>query len=365
MAALPTMLNPNIVNERISRLRVINTTLQNAFGMQAGGSGVRKVPARSGSYDVFNDTRAVATASVPGTTANTIALNPVSNVGYRIPRAAEKVHILMEEINQLRALGGPTDQVDQLGETYIMDQEKVFKQRFVNLREFQVSAMLRGSYTYTQSGDQLIHTYSGGGITVDYQIPSGNKTQLNMLAGGDIIGTAWDNEAAPIVRDLFAVNAAFNQLVGLGLTDIWCTSVVWGFVITNTEVQALAGSVQSPVLSFDRDEEKQAFTARLVAAPWVNWHITDETLSVNGTTTKVIADTAAVFTTPIDSGICQFYECPEPVMDPVTQAMRNVWGEYYYHKLVDDPVSYEFHGRFNGLPILKVPAAIAYGTVDF
>jgi hypothetical protein len=58
-------------------------------------------------------------------------------------------------------------------------------------------------------------------------------------------------------------------------------------------------------------------------------------------------------------------ECAEPVVDPVTNQESNQFGEYYYHKLIDDPVSYEFHGRFNGLPALKIPAAIAYGTVTF
>jgi hypothetical protein len=366
MASLPRMLHPAIVNERISRLRVINKTLQSAFGMTAGGGNVRQIPSRRGSYDVFDDTRNVANASLPGTTSNTIARNPVGNVPFTIPRAAEKLPLLMEEINQLRSLGGPTGEVDQLGETYIMDQERVFKQRYTNLREFQLSALLRGSYTYTQSGNELVHTYTGGSITVNYQIPTGNLSQLNMTTtGGNILGVAWDDPAAPIVRDLLAINSAFNQIVGLGLTDVWCTSVVWGMVITNTEVQNLAGAVNDPVMEMSRDMEKQTFTARLKSAPWVTWHIIDNGLNVNGTFGKLIPDTHAVFHVPIDSSIAQYYECPEPVVDPVTNQQKNVWGEYYYHKLQDDPVSYEFHGRFNGLPILKVPAAIAYGEVDF
>lgn len=364
MAILPRILHPEVVNERISRLRVINTTLQDFWGMTAGGPNRRVSPSRRGSYDVFNDTREVATAVLPAGHAHTVARQAVGNVSYVIPRSAEKMPLLMEELNQLRAIGGPTDTVDELGEQYIFDQERVFKQRYTNLREFQISAMMRGSYTYTQTGDELIHAYSGGSITIDYQIPSGNKNQLNMT-GSTIIGTAWDNAASPIVRDLFAINAAFNELVGRGLTDVWVTSVVWGFIITNTEVQNLAGSVNDPVQSFARDTEKEEFTAILRGAPWVTFHITDNGLNLNGTFTKLVGDTDAVFTTRPGPELAVFYECPEPVVDPVSNQQRNVVGEHFYHKIIDDPVSYEFHGRFNGLPVLFIPAAIAYGTVDF
>jgi len=365
MAVLPRILHPSIVNERISRLKVTNTILQDAFGMRSGGPNVRQTPSRRGSYDVFNDTREVATAVLPGGHAQTIARNPVGNVPFTVPRSAEKLPLLMEELNQLRAIGGPVDGVDSLGERYIMDQERVFKQRNTNLREFQISAMLRGSYTWTRAGTSFTHAYSGGTTTVNYQIPAANKTQLNMTGGGSILGTAWDNSAAPIVRDLLAINSAFNQVVGQGLTDIWCSSVVWGFVITNTEVQNLAGSASSPVESFQRDTDKQTFTAVIRGAPWVTWHVTDNGLNLTGTFTKLIADTDAVFLTPMDSSVAAYYECPEPVVDPVTNQQSNQFGEYYYHKLIDDPVSYEFHGRHNGLPVLFVPSAIAYGTVDF
>lgn len=366
MPVLPTFLHPQMVMARISRLIVINTTLQDRFGTGAGGSNVRKTPSRSGSYDVFDDTREVATATVPGAPAVHIARQPVGNVPFRIPRSAEKLPIPKETVNQIRPVGGQVNEIDELGRQYIQDQEQIVRQRNTNLREFQTSAMLRGSYTFTQSGvDMFTHAYSGGSITVDYQIPAGNKSQLDMTGDGDIIGTAWDNSAAPIVRDLLAINAAFIENVGIGLHDVFVTSVMWGHIVVNAEVQSLAGSTNDPVLEFKRDEVKQEFTAVLRGAPWVTFHIVDNGLNLSGTFTKLIADTAGVFTTGIDSRVVQFWECPEPVMNPVTQAESNEYGEYYYHKLLDDPVSYEFHSRYNGLPVLLIPAAICYATLDF
>lgn len=365
MAILPQILQPVVVNDRIKRIKVINDTFQRALGMQAGGSAVKKSPSRRGSYDIYNDTREVGGATMPGVEATTRARFPVGQVNFSVPRHAEKIPMPMEEINQYRPIGGPANVLDELGETYILAQEQNQHQLVTNLREFQVVAMLRGSYTWSKSGTAFNHSFSGGEVTIDFQIPAGNKSQLDMLGAGDIIGTAWDNAAAPIVRDIFQINQAFIELVGTGLTDIWVNSTVWGYIITNTEVQNLAGSAANPVASIVRNEETQDFTATLVALPWVTFHINDNVLTVNGTNTRLIPDTAAIFTVRMDSFVAEFMEVPEPVVDPVSMKMSQAYGEYFYYKILDDPVVYELHSRYNGLPMLKVPKGIAFATVDF
>lgn len=364
--ALPTLLQPSNVNERISRLRVINDTLQTRFGMQKGGANVRQSPTgRRGSYDVFNDTREVATARLPGATSATIARNPRGNVPFTIPRIAEKKPLLLEELSNLRPLGGPTNQIDERGKLFIADEEAICKQRITNAREFQVAAMLRGSYTYAISGDDLIHGFSGGDITINYQIPSGNKSQLNMLGAGDIIGTSWANAAAPIITDLFQIQAAFSQLTGRGLKDVYMTSVGWANVLANTQVQAQAGTVNQVFEFITKDDETEEFTAKLKAAPWITFHITDNGLNLNGTFTKLIPDTAAVFVTSITPQVVSYYECGEPVVAEFLRIEAYAQGEYYYYDLKGDPACYLLFALFNGLPVLKIPASIAFGTVVF
>lgn len=364
--ALPTILQPLVVNERVNRLKVVNDTFQRAFGMQKGGAAVRSQPIRRGMYDIFDSTRQIASGNHPGTEAKTIARFPVGSVPYVIPRTAEKMPIPIEELNQLRQLGQSGHVIDVGGEQYLMDQETNMKQTLTNLREFQIAAMLRGSYTWTPAGsDGFNHTFSGGSITINFLIPAGNLTQLNMLGGGDIIGTTWSNAAAPIIRDLFQINQAFSALTGLGLTDVWVNSTVWGHVITNTEVQNLGGSVSNPVKSLVRDEDRNEFVGILEAAPWVTWHITDIGLDVAGTFTRLLADTQATFTCRITPEIMKYFECPEPVVNPTNNKMTLESGEYYYYKMIDDPVVVELHTRFNGLPVLQIPKAIATGTVVF
>src|SRR5690606_14923612 len=111
-------------------------------------------------------------ATAPGVEATTRARFPVGTVNFNIPRHAEKIPLPLEELNQLRPLGGPVSKLDELGETYILAQEQNQKRLVTSLREFQCAALLRGSYTWTRSGNTMQHTFSGGEVTVNFQIPA-------------------------------------------------------------------------------------------------------------------------------------------------------------------------------------------------
>ena len=358
-------MQPYAVNARVSRLKVINDTFQKATGMGFGGQNVKLSPTgRRGVYDVFNETREVPTMRLPNASAATIARQRVGTVAYNLPRWAEKMPLLLDDLANLRPIGGPVDQLDDAGERYIADQERILKQRFTNGREFQIASMMRGSYTFTTSGDDMTQAFTGGTYTVDYQMPSGNKNQLNMVGGGDIIGTTWSNTAAPLIRDCLAVNSGFIENTGRGLTDIYCTSVVWGHVITNQEVQSLAGSVNTPFKQWSKDDD-ETMVGMLVGLPGIYWHINDNGISLAGTFTKLIPDTAAVFTTKLTPEIAAYYECMETVVDWVGRPPTPRKGAYFWAVPEKDPARYDLHALHNGLPETYIPAAIAFGTVVF
>ena len=110
-----------------------------------------------------------------------------------------------------------------------------------------------------------------------------------MLAAGNIIGTSWDNIAAPIVQDCIDVDVAYAQLTGYPMTDIWCNGVLWKSIITNTEVRNLAGSSNQPFAEFSRDPETgmdgvpgNQYIGVLRGLPTVRWHIYNHGLSLGG-----------------------------------------------------------------------------------
>lgn len=367
MPALTDLMNPVAVNLRVSRLRVINDTFQKALGFQFGGPNVQKAPGGMdrGMYDVFNETREVPGARSHDSHAATIAPQKTGSVGYVIPRSAEKMPLLLRQLTQIRAIGGPGGEVDKGGEKYIALQEKILKQRMVNLREFQTAAMMRGSYTFSQSGDNLVHAFSGGTHTVNYQIPSTNKSQLDMLGAGSIIGTSWANNAAPIITNLLMIDKAFTQLTGRGLAHIYCNSTIWNHVLNNQQVQNLAGAVNNPVKEYRRDDNTQEFTATINGMPFFTFHVSNNGVSLAGTFTLLIPDTMAIFTVEMGPEIAAYYECDEYVVDYVGRAPQPRQGAYFWAVAEKDPARYDLHSIHNGLPVVFIPSAMAPGTVVF
>ncbi len=378
--AIPQLLNPAIVNARVDRLKVTNTSLQNAWGMNKGGSAVRQSPmGRRGSYDIFNSTRRLARPSAPMTAASLIEPFPVGNVNFIIPRFHPSMYLGAEMLHNLRPIGGPVGTIDTAGLQYVADQEKLLKQTITNQREFQIAAMQRGSYTLTNTTplQGMTPAYSGGDITVDYQIPSGNKTKLNMLGAGDIIATKWSNSAALIISDILQVHEAFIQLTGYGLEQIDMTSVGWGYLGSNTQAVAHAGTSNTYFEYITRDDSSFNFSAKLKALPWLRINVNDNGLE-SGTATaisltsglsaafqKFIEDDHALFTIERSAVLAQYWECGEPISEYDGQPQQVRTGEYYWVTPRSNPTGYQIFALHNGLPVLMIPAGIAYGLIEF
>jgi hypothetical protein len=362
-AALSTVLQPAVVNERISRVKVINTTLQQLLGAAPGGPSERIQPIRRGAYDVFNDTRIVGNARRPGSAAGTVSRNPVGSVNYTIPHHFDMMPIPMELVSQQRPIGGPAGSIDTLGQQYLTDQEKYMKQKLANIREFQLAAMLRGSYTYTVSGDDLVHTFTGGTHTINFQVPAGNLTDLQMNGGSAIIDAYWSAASTKIITHLEKINAAMVAQTGLGLRHVLIDSVAWGYIRSNTEVQAAAGTSQTYFVQLTRDENMETWELRLTGLPPILFHVIDNILTVNGTDTKIIPSNRAAFLPDLNSGWFKYMLCPSPVVKYDGAPQENIAGDYYWYVAKSNPARYELFTKFDGLPCVEIPAAYAFGSI--
>src|SRR5205814_8532625 len=124
------------------------------------------------------------------------------------PRAAGTIELVDDELLNQRAIGGRDSSLDRGGEVFLTRQEAYLAQRFANLIEFQTAAMLRGSYSFAADGDLLRHGFSGGETTIDFKVPAGNLSQLNMLGTGNILDADWATAGTDIPKHLHAINAA-------------------------------------------------------------------------------------------------------------------------------------------------------------
>lgn len=370
--ALPQILQPESIAGVINRLKLVNTTIQDLLGLR-GSLPVDPFPVRAGSYDIYDSTRRVANARQPGTAAGIVKKQPVGNVQLVIPRSHDSMLVEAEYAHKLRKIGGPAGQNDVLGEDYILRQIGTLGETVNNLKEFQAAALCRGKYYYQINGDQLEHSFTSTNAmhTVDFQLPAGNLSKLDMLGGGDILATSWDNAAAPIITDLYQIDAAFQQLTGRRLKRVGITSIGWGYVQANTQVQAVAGSVNRVFETLTRNENDNTFIARLHGIPWLEWYITDEGLDV-GTTAgstpsfvKLIEDDHAVFLTEPDGEMMGWAEFYEPLArwegDPIVERPA----EYYWATPLHNPSGWQLFELYNRFPILKVPKRLAYGLIKY
>jgi hypothetical protein len=362
-------LAPAVVNEAVAELVVDNESLQNLFGGQMNGPNVKRIPGRNFGWDVFNPTREVASARLPGTGPSRSNNQPVDVVTGRFPRVHESIPLLGEEVHNQRRIGGQPGELDTLGQSYITEQEQILKQRVVNHREFQFAAMLRGSYTYSFTGDDLIPAFTGGSITINFRVPTCNLSSavpgLDPNGNGNIITAAWSTAGTKILDHLFEVDKQMKILTGKRLKHVVCNASVWKSVTNNTQVQASAGTAN---VYFDRLEQvtdgSEDFTAVLRGCPWVLWHINNEVLNLNGTVTQMIQDDYATFLPNVAPTWIQYWEGSEPVCEWVGRPWTEQYGAYFYATPTANPAGYELISLMNGLPAPKNPKAIMTAKVQ-
>ena len=356
--ALPSVLQPGAINDTISQLRVINDRLQNFFG---GGAAPGQQSGRYFAWDIFNEVREVATGRAPGTAPGRVAPSPVGNVQGVFPRIHDSIPLLYEQIHNLRRIG--TLETDLGGKTYIAGQLQRQKQKYINHKEMQFAGMIRGSYFYNRVGDDLIPSLTSGNVTIDFQVPAGNKASLDMLGAGNIITALWTNVNTDIPFQLAKINEAFEQLVGRPLAHVWIDGPTFQNVLNNTKVQALSGTANVVFNSDVRDPLTNDRQVTLKGIPWLTWHITDGGLSFAGTFTKLIPTNKAVFCPTPDPSWIGYLEGSEIVIEYPGATPTERFGMYFYAEPTTKPAGYELIGVHNGIPKLEVPSCLAIGTI--
>lgn len=371
--ALHQLLGSMTVTRAISRIKTPMSRLQTWMGMQPGGPANVDQGGDKFAYDIFDKTRAIATGRPPGTGPATRAPQKIGHVTVSAYRAHEQVLIQESQIFRTRPLGGQWGDVDIRGQRYVTRQEGYLAQLFKNHREFMVSRMLRGGFDILIKGDDWIPVDSGGTFSVSYQIPAGNKSQLNMTGGGNIIDVTWATTAsADIPKHCLMINAAFEELHGRPLRHLWCNSTVYALMLKNAALQALAGSANTTFSTYEvtglRSEEgieDTGFTVVFRGMPWLTVHVYDGGLDVNGTFTKFFGDTVALFTPDPSPDWAEWYNGSEIVAENVMDPGSERYGLSAWTTRTIDPAGFQMKALDVGIPVLYVPKCVAFATVVF
>jgi hypothetical protein len=285
--AVSELLAPEVYLREVSRLDLPGTTLSDLFGwgMSARDPDTQTGnmidwPLRDGGYDVMNRSQDLASGRVPGTAPYNIAPQKVGKVKFTIPRSAERMPLTDEKLNNQRPTGQAVNVVDTNGENYILRQKRYMAERVANMIEFQSAAMMRGSYTFDQNGDELRQGFSGGEETINFQIPAGNTNQLDMLGTGAIITAPWSTAGTDIPANIVAIlNDAESALTGMGIEHAVCNSKTMQYFLNNTKIKGQAGTANTVYEVYNRVGPAE-YSVRLKSIPWLQIHVIDYKLNI-------------------------------------------------------------------------------------
>lgn len=409
-ATLQELIQPQFILRLISRIRPQQGQLSswwgfmpNRYNAESGLQGPATVngphvtvgKVRYVTYRIFNVTRTVPTFRAPGVGPGVVSANPLAQASVICARMHDKIPLSYEMLNNLSPMVGPNSQIDPMGQSYITAQTKFLAQKFMKGIEMMTAGMMRDSLYIVQSGDDWLPTFTAPdnittfGFKIDFQIPAGNKAQLNMLGAGNIINVSWANVGAPIMTDIMNIQAAFAQLTGYPLTDIWINGTLWPAIVQNTQIRNVGGTAQTPFASFDNAPEMGMdglptgqMVAVLRALPMIKWHMNNDVVSLSpvltrsndvdisysysaGVAAPLIPNTKAIFCTTPTPDIAQLYQCSEPVVENPGMAAIDRAGWYAWHEFTTQPSGIDLLALLNCITTLMNPLVIAPADVVF
>lgn len=395
--ALHSLLTPQVILRAISRIRRFQGRLGRWVGFQPkrynpdtvsiSGSNTRQGDTRFATFRLDDVTRVVGKARAPGTGPASVALNPMGDVRVACARFHEKVRLLGEFLGNLSPLIGPNSQIDTGGQSYIARQSMHLAEKYNNTVELMTTGMFQDNLYFQLSGDNLLPvigapTGTNLGFQIPFQVPSGNKSQLNILGSGSIIQVGWQNVGAPILKNYLQIQAATSQLSGYQIQHSWMNSLMWYNILLNTEVRNTAGSMNTPFAVYERVKEmaydgmeQMEFMATLRGLPWMNFHICDDVLVTNSdidptwssapsaaTFVKVCPDNTVIMAPTPSPDWTEMYHGAEYISENAGQPMQLKRGYTFWKEWVTQPSCIELIALMNAIPLLYVPKAILFAT---
>jgi len=363
MPSVLDILRPQVVNGIMNEIKTPFDRWQDFFGLGPKGSACDPSETRSVSYDVLNDDRKVSAFSAPGSDATRIAPQVIGNRVVTCPRAFEAIELSYEVLNNIRAVGKAADPGSQAALSYVRVQADMLKRRMRRWREFLIWGALRGACSFVMSGTKWIPVMTGGTISFDWQVSANHKNQAN-----GIVGTSWDNAAAPLIGDLADIDAQSEADCGIPIRHIWCNGSRMQKILQNTEVRNLGGSANTAFEQWliqmaqmkayggtDVDAWKIEASVVLKGYPSITFHVTNRIIDLNGTSTKFLGDDELLLHPDPDREWMKGYEVKESTNQTTGQAPVDVYGNSSWIKqpVDSDTPKYLLYGLDNFFPAVN------------
>jgi hypothetical protein len=197
----------------------------------------RTIQGQTGTYRKVSSTRKTARMveySDPSVRRN---LTGVSEVPFKCIHAKEHV---IHDATTLTQLTNFTDaNMQALGKATVAMQTAEFARLFNNLRVSSIYSVFRYGIVYFDADGNLLPSATSALATVDMQVPAGNKDQLDILGGGDLISADWSTAGTDINQDIINIKSAALKKNGYPLAYAFYGSSILQYLIDNTSLKNL------------------------------------------------------------------------------------------------------------------------------
>lgn len=320
----------------------------------------KRVSGNVAKYRKVSGTREVARLVQYGSPSKASQQKGVSEVTVRLIHSSEHVWHDPDTLIALQQLDNASKQ--KLGQQEIARQTREFAMRFTNLRTTAIASAFSLGAIYFDSDGNLLPSSSGATYTIDMDIPSANKNQID-----GIIAASWATSSTDIAGDIQAIKRKALQTTGYPLRYAIYGLNILNYLLGNDTVKeliprnaaynesALAGAIKNGFMGLDWIDGSNAFF-----------------VDSSGSVQQLVGDDTVIFLPDPSPDWYELIEGSVPVptsidvaSDAVT-ALRNVtevYGMYSYASVEKDPVTIKQVSGDTFLPVIKVPAAVFIADV--
>lgn len=305
--------------------------------------------------------------------ARRVGLRDVKSKSSTMFRTFESQNFVANKLrNLLRMDGVGTGVRDDKGAEFVKDQAVWFKKRQQNLFQTCVQVMLgKFELNFNSAGD-LLTSSSGAAFSINPGIPDGQKSQLNILNSGSIIGTKWDTASADIIGNIAEIKRQMLVLGNWEITHAFYGRDIAKYIGKNDVCKEYIN--QTPALATQRWSGANIIPQGFQDLTWVP--MSDAYyLDANGTAQNCLAADEIVFTPSPDSSWWRVFSGTEMVpngtvqvgqsIDQALGGLTEVQGEFMYAAVNHNPVSVDLFAGNNFLPLICATKAVCKADVDF
>ena len=170
----------------------------------------RRVKGNMATYRKVDGNRQLAKITQYGSPSKKRKQTGVSEVPVSLVHSFENVECNIAAMMNLNT--AESDMEQEFGRAEVIRQTREAKTGLDSLKTTMVHSALFKGAVHVDGDGNVLPSVSGAKYTIDYGVPAGNRDQLDVFGAGDIIGTTWDNAAAPIVADIKKIKAASLKL---------------------------------------------------------------------------------------------------------------------------------------------------------